>query len=84
MGEKTGRKGKKQIQMRDQLGRKTRMKYNTEAGKLQKIEQEPVEMQNRERTDPSHDRELDVKLRIVDRGMRPADRSANSWIGFKQ
>lgn len=60
------------------------MTYNTEVGKLQKIGQEPVEMQNRERTDPSHDRELDVKLRRVDRSLRPADRSVNSWTGFKQ
>lgn len=41
-------------------------------------------MHNIERTDPSHDRELDVKLRIVDRSLRPADRSANNWLGLKQ
>jgi len=64
--------------MRDQLGRKTRMKHNAEAGKLQKTEQESVKMQNIERTHPSNDRELDVKLRIVDRRLRPADRSANN------
>lgn len=60
------------------------MKYNTEIGKFQKIGQETVETQNRERTDPSHDRELDVKLRRGDRSPRPADRSVNSWTGFKQ
>lgn len=43
-----------------------------------------METQNTEKTDPSHDRELDVKLTIVDRSLRSADRSSNCWIGFKQ
>lgn len=54
------------------------MKHKTEGGKLQKTEQEPVEMHNRERTDPFYDRELDVKLRIADRNLRPAERTVKS------
>lgn len=55
--------------MRDQLGRKTRMKDNTEVGKLQNIEQEPVEMQNIKRTDPSDDRETGCEAE--DSGQKP-------------
>lgn len=69
MGEKTSKKGKKQIWMRDQLGRKTRMKYNTEVEKLQEIEQKPVEMQNTERTDPSHNKRTGCEAE--DSGLKP-------------
>lgn len=51
------------------------MKNKTEGGKLQKTEQEPVEMHYTERRDPFYDRELNVKLRVVDRNLRPADRT---------
>lgn len=32
-------------------------------------------MHNTERRDPFYDRELDVKLKVVDRNLRPADRT---------
>lgn len=58
------------------------MKHKIEEGKLQKTElQEPVEMHNTERRDPFYDRELDVKLRLVGRNLRPADRTGK---GLKQ
>lgn len=55
------------------------MKHKTEGGKLQKTElKEPVEMHNTERRGPFYDIELDVKLRVVDRNLKPAERIVKS------
>lgn len=61
------------------------MKHKIEGGKLQKTElQESVEMHNREKRDPFYDRELDVKHRVVDRNLRPVDRTGKCQKAFKQ
>lgn len=61
------------------------MKHKIEGGKLQKTElQEPVEMYDTKRRDPFYDRELDVKLRVMDRNLKPADRTKKSQKRFKQ
>lgn len=55
------------------------MKHKMEGGKPQKTElQEPAEMHNTERRGPFYDTELDVKLRVVDKNLKPAERIVKS------